>query len=128
MVKRAFTLIEILLVVALLTLLASIAAVTHRNSSQKGRETVLRHNLQQIRMTLDQFHIDKGYYPADLQTLVDEGYLREIPLDPITKSSETWQLIYDDPVDQDSSYEIGVFDVRSGSEDKALDGTFYYEW
>jgi len=126
--RRAFTLIEVLVVVALLALLASIAAVTHRNSARKGRETVLRHNLQQIRATLDQYHHDKGYYPPDLATLTAEGYLREIPVDPITRASDTWVLIYDEPLDEDSSYEIGIFDVRSGSEEQAMDGTYYHEW
>lgn len=126
---RGFTLIELLLVMTLLALLATIATTTHRNSARKARETVLRHNLQQVRLTLDQYNNDKGHYPTSLQVLVDEGYLREIPRDPITKSRDSWQIIFlENYGDEDSSYEPGVFDIRSASEGQALDGTFYYEW
>ncbi len=127
--SKAFTLIEILIVVSLLSLLATIVISTHRNAAKKGKETVLRHNLRQIRLTLDQYNNDKGHYPSDLTVLVDEGYLREIPVDPITGSRETWELVYDqDYADEDSSFEVGVFDVKSTSEEVALDGTYYYEW
>ena len=115
--------------ISLLGLLGSIVISTHKNSARKGRETVLRHNLQQIRITLDQYNNDKGHYPASLEALTDEGYLREIPIDPMTGSRQSWELVYEnDFYDQDSSYEVGVFDVRSGSEEVALDGTYYYEW
>ena len=127
--RSGFTLIEILVVITLLALLATIVTSTHRTTARKGRETVLRNNLQQIRITLDQYNTDKGHYPPSLETLVDEGYLREMPLDPITKSSATWQIIFDQSIEnEDSSYEVGVFDVKSGSEEVALDGTYYYEW
>ena len=126
---RAFSLLEIMVVVTLLGLLATIVTSTHRNSARKARETVLRHNLQQIRMTLDQYNNDRGRYPDSLEVLQAEGYLREIPVDPITKSSDSWQVIYEeDTSDEDSNYQPGVYDVRSGSEEVALDGTFYYEW
>jgi general secretion pathway protein G len=127
--NRAFTLIETLIVVTLLAMIASIAIATHKNSTRKARETVLRHNLQNLRTTLDQYNNDKGRYPDSLQVLADEGYLREIPIDPITKSRETWQEEFEqDYADEDSSYEPGVFDVHSGSEETAIDGTVYYEW
>ena len=126
---RGFTLIEMLLVITLLGLLATIATSTHRNSSRKARETVLKHNLQQMRLTLDRYNNDKGRYPDSLQSLIDEGYLREIPEDPITKTSDSWQEIFEtDYGDEDSSYEPGVYDVRSGSEETAINGTYYYEW
>lgn len=126
---RGFTLIEMILVITLLALLASIAGSTHRNSTKKARETVLRHNLQQLRVTLDQYKVDKGRYPDSLQVLVDEGYLREMPLDPITKSRDTWNEIFESDIqDEDSDYEPGVWDVRSGSVEQAIDGTNYSEW
>lgn len=126
---RGFTLIEMILVITLLALLAALATSTHRNSARKARETVLRNNLTQIRQTLDQYNVDKGYYPESLDILVEEGYLRELPLDPITKTSDTWQEIYlENYDDEDSNYEPGVFDIRSGSQETAIDGTFYYEW
>ncbi len=128
-VLRGFTLIEVILVVSILALLGTLAASTHKNQARKARESVLRHNLQNMRMVLDQYNNDKGHYPPGLGTLTDEGYLREIPLDPFTKSTDSWEIVYEqDYDDQDSSYEPGVFDVHSGSEEKAVDGTFYYEW
>jgi len=127
--RRGFTLIEILIVVSLLGLLASIVISTHRNASLKGKETVLRHNLRQLRVTLDEYNNDKGHYPTDIDMLVEEGYLREIPIDPMTGSKETWELVYDQAyMDEDSSFEVGIFDVKSTSEGTALDGTYYYEW
>ena len=127
--RKAFTLIEILIVVTVMALLAGIVISTQKNSARKGRETVLRHNLMQLRMTLDQYNNDKGHYPNSIDVLVEEGYLREIPMDPFTQSRESWQVIYEQDVsDEDSSYEIGIFDVKSGSEEQAIDGTWYYEW
>lgn len=127
--SKGFTLIEMILVITLLALLAALATSTHRNSARKARETVLRNNLAQIRLTLDQYNVDKGYYPPSLDILVEEGYLRELPMDPITKSRDTWQVTYLDLYDdEDSSYEPGVYDVHSASQDQAIDGTYYYEW
>lgn len=127
--KSGFTLIEVLVAIALVGMLASIAVYSHRNSARKGREQVLRHNLAQLRLTLDQYNNDKGHYPESLNTLQDEGYLRRIPEDPFTRSRETWEELFEEDYgDEDSSYVPGVFDVRSGSEEKALDGTFYNEW
>jgi len=128
-VKKAFTLMEIMLVITMVILLASVAAATHKNRVRAARESVLKHNLAQLRMTLDAYNADRGHYPESLRTLLDEGYLRVIPEDPMTGSSETWEVIYEqDIMNEDSSYEPGVFDIRSGSEDEAMDGTFYYEW
>ena len=127
--RKAFTLVEILIVITLLALLATLVTTTHKNAARKGRETVLKNNLQQMRLALDHYNNDKGFYPESLEVLVDEGYLREVPLDPITKSRETWELIYEsDTSDEDSSYEIGVYDIKSGSDETAIDGTYYYEW
>lgn len=126
---RGFTILELMIVLTVLGLLAGIATSTHKNTAKKSRETVLRHNLAQMRLTLDQYNADKSRYPDSLQTLVDEGYLRELPEDPMTRSTETWEEVMEsDYSDEDSSYEPGVFDIRSGSDERALDGTFYYEW
>lgn len=127
--QRGFTLIEIILAVTLVGLLASIATFSHRNSARKARESVLRHNLAQMRLVLDNYNNDKGHYPESLEVLKDEGYLRDIPEDPFTKSNETWEVeLEKDNSDEDSNYEPGVFDIKSGSTDKAIDGTFYNEW
>jgi len=127
--KKGFTLIETIVAVTLVAMLASIVSFSHRNSTKKARESVLHHNLAQMRMTLDHYNSDKGHYPESLNVLHDEGYLREIPIDPITKSRDTWEEVFEeDYSDQDSSYEPGVFDIKSGSAEKAIDGTFYHEW
>ena len=127
--KHAFSLLEIMVVISLLALLATLVMGTHRNSVRKAQENILRHNLHQVRVILDQYNVDKGNYPDSLQTLVDEGYLREMPFDPITKSRETWEEIFEeDTGDEDSSYEPGVWDVKSGSAEAAIDGTYYSEW
>ncbi|CAM2007744.1 type II secretion system protein [Acanthopleuribacter pedis] len=127
--RRAFTVLELIIVLTVLGMLAGLATSTHKNTARKSRETVLRHNLAQIRLTLDQYNVDKGRYPDSLQSLVDEGYLRDFPVDPITRSADTWEEVLESEYsDEDSSYEPGVFDVRSGSDERALDGTFYYEW
>jgi len=120
---------EIMVVVTLVVLLASVAAATHKSRVLAAKESVLKHNLSEIRMTLDAYNSDRGHYPDSLRTLLDEGYLRKIPVDPITGTSDTWEIIYEqDITGEDSSYEPGVFDIRSGSSDEALDGTFYNEW
>lgn len=127
--RRAFTLMEVFLVLVIMALLATIVTSSHRYTARKARESVLRHNLAEVRLVLDQYNTDKGRYPEDLQVLVDEGYLRELPLDPITESRETWELIYEsDYADEDTSYIPGLFDIKSGSAEQALDGSFYYEW
>jgi general secretion pathway protein G len=86
-----------------------------------------------MRSTIDQYHGDKGHYPADLQTLVTDGYMRKIPLDPMTKSADTWVVAQEEqPATTDSTPDPnatpGIVDVHSGSSAKALDGTLYKDW
>ena len=126
--KRAFTLIETLIVISILMLLSGIAFSTHRNTARKAREATLKHNLTQMRYTLDQYNNDKGHYPESVQVLVDEGYLRQIPMDPITKSKDSWEVVMDDDLFDDPEHVPGVFDVRSGSLAPSIDGTLYNEW
>lgn len=128
-VRHGFTVLELIIVLTVLGMLAGLATSTHKNTARKSRETVLRHNLAQMRLTLDQYNADKSRYPDSLQALVDEGYLRDLPVDPMTRSADTWEEVLEtEYADEDSSYEPGVFDIRSGSDERALDGTFYYEW
>ena len=97
---------------------------------------MLRANLRTMRDVIDQHYGDKGFYPPTLETLVEEGYLRKIPNDPITKRNDTWVLVFDEPdpdeppaeTEQPEGEEPGIVDVHSGSERRALDGTPYAEW
>lgn len=123
-----FTLIEVLVVVSLVVLLASMGMNQYRNSLQFGREAVLKEDLFRMRDAIDQYHADKGKYPQGLEDLVTDGYLRELPKDPITASADTWQTVAAEPDPQNPSAEPGIYDVKSGSEGTALDGTPYADW
>ena len=114
---RGFTLIEMLVVLAIVALLLSVATPRYFGSLEKGREVALQENLRVLRVTLDKFHADKGRFPETLDELVEERYLREVPLDPITESATTWVLVPPKEPDQQ-----GVADVKSGASGTARDG------
>ncbi len=126
--ERGFTLIELLVVVSLIVLLASIALVQYSNSVQRAREGVLKEDLFRMRDAIDQFYADKNKYPASLDELVSEKYLRAIPVDPITGSADTWQTVMSEPDPMNPSADMGIYDIKSGSDAVALDGTRYAEW
>ncbi|MBP1634287.1 MAG: pulG 2 [Acidobacteria bacterium] len=126
--RAGFTLIELMVVMALITILAGMTVVLYRNSIVNSKEAVLHTDLFRMRDAIDQYYADKAKYPADLQTLVSDGYLRELPLDPFTNSRDTWQLIPAEPDPANPTADIGVYDVKSGSDGTALDGTKYNEW
>jgi general secretion pathway protein G len=123
-----WTLIELLVVVSLITLLAALAVVSYRNSVIAAREAVLKEDLFRMRDAIDQYYADKGQYPADLAALVSDGYLRRVPEDPFTSSADTWQLIQAEPDPNNPNASIGVYDVKSGSDQIGLNGTPYNEW
>jgi general secretion pathway protein G len=128
MKQRGYTLIELLIVLSIIGLLVSIALPRFRDAQQRAREAVLRENLFRLREVIDQYHHDKGKYPATLQTLVQEGYLRDMPLDPITQSRETWIEVPEDMGDNpDPTAQPGIWDVQSGAEGATLDGEPYSE-
>ncbi len=128
--QKGFTLIEIIIVFTLIGILVGLALPQYKYAAKRAREAVLKENLFQIRKLIQQYHADKGKYPAYLQALVDEEYLRKIPVDPMTKSSETWVEVRETLTGEDlfSGVEPGVVDVLSGSEDKGLDGIPYNTW
>lgn len=133
---RGFTLLEMIIVVAMIGILASIAMPALKDMPRRASESVLKTNLRTIREVLDQHYGDKGHYPPTLEELVEKGYLRAVPFDPMTKSAETWELIFEEadpdnpPAETDlpEGGEPGIMDVRSGSSQNALDGTPYNSW
>jgi len=123
-----FTLIELMVVVALISVLAGMGVVQYRNSVLRTKEAVLREDLFRMRDAIDQYYADKAKYPASLEALVADGYLRQLPKDPITNSSETWQTVPAEPDASDPTAETGIFDVKSGSDGTSFDGSRYAEW
>ena len=126
--ERGFTLIELLIVIAIIGIIAGIAVAQLRTAPQRAREAVLKEDLYAIRDVIDQYFADKGKYPESLDALVEEGYLRRIPADPITGSEETWQTVQAEATDEDTEGAGGIIDVKSGADGAALDGTRYSDW
>ncbi len=121
--NTGFTLVELLVVMAVIALLLSIAMPRYFSSVEKTREAVLRENLSITRQALDKYFGDKGKYPETLEQLVSGKYLRSLPQDPITDSSSTWIIVPPDVAEKG-----GVFDLKSGATGNARDGTEYKEW
>ena len=122
-----WTLIELTIVIALITILSTIALVGYRTAITRTREAVLKEDLFRMRDAIDQFHADRGVYPTVLEGLVSNGYLRSIPDDPFTDSNETWVNVLAD-VDPSDPLTQGIYDIQSGALGTALDGTQYAEW
>ncbi len=126
--EPGFTLIELMVVLSLIVVLATMGLVQYRNSVIRSKEAVLKEDLFRMRDAIDQYYADKTQYPADLQALVSEGYLRRVPKDPFTDSDSTWQTTPAEPDPNNPTAEPGIYDVKSGSDGTALDGTKYNDW
>jgi general secretion pathway protein G len=126
--QRGFTLIELMIVMAIISVLLAIALPIYQKSIVRAKESVLRNNLFTLRTMIDEYTIDKQKAPESLEDLVSEGYLRQIPQDPITGSDQTWKVIMEDTPVGGSTNPPGVFDVRSGSDKTGLDGKPYADW
>jgi len=120
-----FTLIELIVVMAIVALLVSIAAPRYLQSLDRAREASLRTSLQVMRQAIDQFAADRGHYPESLQELVEQRYLRQIPEDPLTGQRESWLVLQPSP---DSAVPGNLWDVRSGAAGRARDGALYADW
>ena len=125
---RGFTMIEMLIVMTLVVILASIGMVQYRNSITRAEEATLKENLFRMRDAMDQYYADKNKWPTDLAELVSEHYIREIPTDPITKSKDTWQTKPAEADPNNPASAGGIEDVHSGSDRLGLDGTPYSGW
>jgi general secretion pathway protein G len=126
--QNGFTLIELLIVIALITILATMGVVQYKNSINSTKEAVLSTDLFRMRDAIDQYYADKNKYPASLETLVSDGYMRKIPEDPFTKSADTWQTVPAEPDPSSPASEPGIYDVKSGAPGTALDGRSYSDF
>ncbi len=120
---RGFTLIELLVVMSIIGVLLTIAVPRYFRTVQHSKETVLRRDLTTMRESIDQYYGDLGQYPEVLATLVEKHYIRNVPVDPFTKSAETWLLVASEDPDHP-----GLRDVHSGSPDAGADGSPFVSW
>lgn len=126
--KRGFTIIELMIVLAVITILVSMAVPFYQKSIIRSKESVLKSNLFTLRTVIDEYTFDKAKAPQALQDLVTEGYLRAVPVDPMTGSADSWKVEMEDAVSSVNQTEPGIFDVKSGSDKVSLEGTPYAEW
>jgi len=126
--ENGFTLIELMIVMAVIVILIAVAIPSYQKSIIRAKETVLHNNLFAMRNAIDEYSYDKQKAPQTVQDLVSDGYLRAVPKDPITGSSDTWKLIMETSSESIDSSQPGLFDVQSGSQKMSLEGTPYSEW
>jgi general secretion pathway protein G len=126
--RTGFTMIELMIVMAVITILVSIAIPFYQKSIIRSKESVLKSNLFTLRTVIDEYTVDKTKAPQSLEDLVQEGYLRAVPMDPMTGDAQSWKVIMEDAMTSVNQTEPGIFDVRSGSDKISLEGTPYAEW
>lgn len=123
-----FTLIELMIVMTVISILMSVAVPMYTKALTRSKETILRQNLFTMRTVIDEYTYDKGKAPQTLDDLVQAGYLRKIPIDPISGTDQGWRIIMEDASNSVNQAEPGIFDVRSGTDKTSLEGTPYSEW
>jgi general secretion pathway protein G len=126
--RRGFTFVELMIVMAIIAVLLSVAVPIYSRSIVRAKESVLKNNLFTLRTVIDEYTYDKQKAPQSLQDLVANGYLRQIPVDPITTTADSWKIIQEDSSNTVDQSQPGIFDVRSGSDKTSLEGTPYSEW
>ncbi len=128
--RRGFTLIELLVVMAIIGILTAVALPNLSKTPKRAREAALKQDLYTFRTCIDQYFADKGKYPESLQVLVSERYIRKVPVDPFTKSADTWEVTMEEPDSSDTApdHPPGIVDVKSGSKEMGLDGTPVNTW
>lgn len=128
--QNGFTLIEVIIVFALIGILVGLGLPQYTNATKRAREAVLKEDLFLMRKLIGLYYLDKGQFPASLQALVDDGYLFKVPVDPITKTADSWIEVMEVLSEEDlvAGVQPGISDVKSGSNETALDGTLYSTW
>ena len=122
-----FTMVELMIVMAIIVILVSIAIPQYQKAIIRAKESVLQNNLFTLRQVIDEYTFDKKKAPQSLDDLVTAGYLREIPMDPIT-GSNTWKTVMEDMLQSVDQTEPGIYDVKSESDKSGLNGTPYADW
>jgi general secretion pathway protein G len=126
--RFGFTFLELMIVMAVIAVLMAVALPIYTRSIQRAKESVLKNNLFTLRTVIDEYTYDKQKAPQTLDDLVMDGYLRQVPMDPMTGNSTSWRIIMEDATNTVNQTMPGIFDVRSGSEGTSLEGTPYSEW
>jgi general secretion pathway protein G len=126
--RGGFTLIEMMIVMAIIVILIAVAVPFYQKAIIRAKESVLHNNLFAMRSAIDEYTYDKQKAPPSLQDLVSDGYLRDVPKDPITQRNDSWKVIMEDAGQAVNSAEPGIFDIRSGSDKASLEGTKYSDW
>jgi general secretion pathway protein G len=125
--EAGFTLLELITVVAIISILVSIALPNYRGALMQSREAVLKEDLYRFRDLIDQYYADKGKYPASLEALIEDGYLKKMPIDPMTGQAD-WEAVPAESDPDNPTETPGIQDVRSASEQISMAGTPYNEW
>jgi general secretion pathway protein G len=126
--RFGFTFVELMIVMAIIAILLAVAIPIYNRSIIRAKESVLKNNLFSLRTVIDEYTYDKQKAPQSLNDLVSDGYLRQVPIDPMTGTSDSWRTIMEDATNTVNQSEPGIFDVRSGSDKTSLEGTPYSEW
>lgn len=125
--RKGYTLIELIVVMAIISILLAVAVPLYQKSLRRTKEAVLKNNLFTLRNVIDEYTFDKKKAPQTLQDLVDQGYLRQVPIDPIT-GTDQWRIVMEDAYSMVDQTQAGIFNVCSTSDQKSLEGTVYSQW